>query len=227
MLLNEVDAKRILREAGISVTDTRLATSRGEAIVLSEELGFPVVLKIVSPDVVHKSDCGGVKLNLGDAEQVGKAYDDITKAVGERYPGAEILGMSVQPMAPGGVEVIVGISQDEQFGPVIMFGLGGIFVEVLKDVSFRVVPISPRDAAEMIREIKGYALLTGFRGQPLVDVSSLEEMLLAVSRFVAENPQVEELDLNPVFAYPDGAVAVDARIVIADGDSPGDRKEER
>lgn len=227
MLLNEVDAKRILREAGISVTDTRLATSRGEAIVLSEELGFPVVLKIVSPDVVHKSDCGGVKLNLGDAEQVGKAYDDIIKAVGERYPGAEILGMSVQPMAPGGVEVIVGISQDEQFGPVIMFGLGGIFVEVLKDVSFRVVPISPRDAAEMIREIKGYALLTGFRGQPLVDVSSLEEMLLAVSRFVAENPQVEELDLNPVFAYPDGAVAVDARIVIADGDSPGDRKEER
>jgi acyl-CoA synthetase (NDP forming) len=216
MLLNEVEAKSMLNKAGVKVTETRLAASKEEATALSRELGFPVVLKIVSPDVVHKSDSGGVKLNLKTAEEVAGAYDDILNAVERAYPTAKILGVSVQSMARPGVETIIGVSKDKQFGPVIMFGLGGVWVEVLKDVSFRLAPITEYDASEMIREIKGYKLLTGFRGQPAVKISELEKMLLAVSDFVSANPPVNELDLNPVFASAEGAVAVDARIVIAD-----------
>jgi acyl-CoA synthetase (NDP forming) len=213
-VLTEVEAKQLLKQAGISVVDTRLATSKSKAISISRELGFPVVLKIASPDVVHKSDVGGVKLNLKTVTQVGKAYSDIMNAVRAQYPEAKIQGVSVQKMARSGVEVIIGMSKDAQFGPVIMFGLGGILVEILKDVSFRIVPLARRDAREMIREIKGYAVLEGYRGQEPVDVSYLEEMILKISSFVEQHPEIEELDLNPVFAYSDGAVAVDARVII-------------
>jgi acyl-CoA synthetase (NDP forming) len=216
MLLNEVEAKNMLKKAGVEVTETLLAASKTEAVKISRELGFPVVLKIVSPDVVHKSDSGGVKLNLKNAEEAGDAYDEILSSVKKAYPAAKILGVSVQAMARPGVETIIGVSKDKQFGPVVMFGLGGVWVEVLKDVSFRLAPITDFDASEMIREIKGYKLLTGFRGQPAVKIPALEKMLLAVSEFVSTNPQVEELDLNPVFASADGAIAVDARIVVAD-----------
>jgi len=213
-VLTEIEAKELLKQAGISVVDTRLATSKEEALSISQQLGLPVVLKIASPDVVHKSDAGGVKLDLGTVKQVGEAYDDILKAIKKQYPEAKIQGVSVQKMARPGVEVIIGMSKDAQFGPVIMFGLGGILVEVLKDVSFRIVPLERRDAREMIREIKGYPLLEGYRGQEVVDVSHLEELLLKVSDFVEQNPEVKELDLNPIFAYSDGAVAVDARVVL-------------
>ena len=217
VVLTEVESKEFLKQAGISVIDTRLATSSEEAISISRKLGFPVVLKIASPDVVHKSDAGGVRLGLKTARQVGKAYDDILKTVRQKYPEARLQGVAVQKMARPGVEVIIGMSQDAQFGPVLMFGLGGILVEVLKDVSFRIVPIVRRDAAEMVREIKGYPLLEGYRGQEAVDVSYLEEMLIRVSDFVEQNPEVKELDLNPVFAYSDGAVAVDARVILEEG----------
>lgn len=213
-LLTEVEAKELLKDAGISAVDTRLATSKEEAVSISKELGFPVVLKIASADVVHKSDAGGVKLDLETPEQVGDAYDDILGAIKKEYPQAKIQGVSVQKMARPGVEVIMGMSKDAQFGPVLMFGLGGILVEILKDVSFRIVPLVRRDAAEMIREIKGYPLLEGYRGQEPVDVSNLEELLLKVSDFVEKNPDIKELDLNPIFAYKDGAVAVDARVVL-------------
>jgi acyl-CoA synthetase (NDP forming) len=213
-MLTEIEAKEFLGRVGISVNDTRLAKSREEAISVSRQIGFPVVLKIVSPDVVHKSDAGGVRLGLKTSKQVGKAYDDILETVRRRHPEVAILGVSVQRMARPGVEVIIGMSKDTQFGPVLMFGLGGILVEILKDVSFRVVPLTRRDAREMIREIKGYPLLEGYRGREPVDVSNLEELLLKVSTFVEQNPGVRELDLNPVFAYSDGAVAVDARIVM-------------
>jgi acyl-CoA synthetase (NDP forming) len=216
-LLTEVEAKGVLKQAGISVVETKLATSRDEAVSTSQELGFPVVLKIASSDVVHKSDAGGVKLGLETAEQVGKAYDDIMAAIKKAYPQAKIQGVSVQKMARPGVEVIVGMSKDAQFGPVLMFGLGGVLVEILKDVSFRIVPLIKRDAAEMIRDIKGYPLLEGYRGQEPVDVANLEDMILKVSDFVEKYPEIKELDLNPVFAYKDGAVAVDARVVLEDG----------
>ena len=213
-VLTEVESKELLQRAGISVIDTKLATSREEAISISRQFGFPVALKIASPDIVHKSDAGGVKLGLRTAREVGKAYEGILQAVRQNYPRARIHGVSVQKMARPGVEVIIGMSQDAQFGPVLMFGLGGILVEVLKDVSFRLVPLVRRDAAEMVREIKGYPLLEGYRGQGGVDVSYLEELLLKVSDFAEQNPEVKELDLNPIFAYSDGAVAVDARVIL-------------
>ncbi len=215
-VLTEIEAKELLKQAEISVVDTKLATSREEALSISQQLGFPVVLKVASPDVVHKSDAGAVKLDLRTARQVGKAYDDILKAVKKQYPEAKIHGVSVQKMARPGVEVIIGMSKDPQFGPVIMFGLGGILVEILKDVSFRIVPLARRDAREMIQEIKGYPLLEGYRGQEPVDVANLEEIILKVSSFVEQHPEVEELDLNPIFAYSDGAVAVDARVILGE-----------
>jgi acyl-CoA synthetase (NDP forming) len=213
-LLTEVESKELLRKAGIPVVQAKLARSKKEAIAISREMGFPVVLKISSADVVHKSDSGGVKLGLTNPSQVGKAYSDIISSVKQAYPEARIDGVSVQTMAPPGVEVIVGMSKDAQFGPVLMFGLGGILVEVLKDVSFRIVPVTERDAREMIKEIKGYPVLQGYRGQKPVSIPALEQLIVNVSRFVEENPLIKELDLNPIFAYPDKAVAVDARIIL-------------
>ena len=213
-LLTEVEAKDLLKQAGISVVDTRLAGSREEAVAISKELGLPVALKIASSDVVHKSDSGGVKLGLETEEQVGKAHDEIMEAIGKAFPDATIQGVSVQKMARPGVEIIVGMSKDAQFGPVLMFGLGGVLVEILKDVSFRIVPLVKRDAGEMIREIKGYPLLEGYRGQEPVDVANLENLILKVSDFVEKTPDIKELDLNPIFGYKDGAVAVDARVVL-------------
>ena len=215
-LLNEVEAKDILAEAGIPVVTARLARTRGEAITAAREAGFPVVLKVVSNDITHKSDVGGVKLNLTDADAVAAAFDAILSAAKAAVPTASIDGVSVQKMAAPGVEVIIGMNTDPQFGPVLMFGLGGVLVEVLEDVVFRIIPIAPRDARQMVREIKGFKLLQGYRGQPPSDVAALESLLLKVSSFIDAHPEVAELDLNPVFAYPDGAVAVDARIVLAD-----------
>jgi acetyl-CoA synthetase (ADP-forming) beta subunit (EC 6.2.1.13)/branched-chain acyl-CoA synthetase (ADP-forming) beta subunit (EC 6.2.1.-) len=213
-LLTEVESKELLKKAGIPVVETKLARSKKEAISLSKGMGFPVVLKISSPDVIHKSDSGGVKLGLANATQAGKAYSEIVLSIKQRYPQAAIQGVSVQKMAPTGVEVIVGMSKDPQFGPVLMFGLGGVLVEVLKDVSFRIVPVTKRDAAEMIREIKGYPILEGYRGQEPASIPALEELIVKVSQFVEQNPQIGELDLNPIFAYRDKVVAVDARIIL-------------
>jgi len=213
-LLTEVESKELLQKAGIPVVEAKLARSKKAAISISNEMGFPVVLKISSPDVIHKSDSGGVKLGLANATQVGKAYTEIISSIKQAYAKAQIEGVSVQPMAPPGVEVIVGMSKDPQFGPVLMFGLGGILVEVLKDVSFRIVPVTTRDAREMIREIKGYPVLEGYRGQQPASIPALEKLIVKVSQFVEKNPHIKELDLNPIFAYPDKAVAVDARIIL-------------
>jgi acyl-CoA synthetase (NDP forming) len=196
------------------VVETRLATGRKQAAEIAAEIGFPVVLKIASPDIVHKSDAGGVKVGLKNKTEVEKAYGDIMKAAREKFPGAKIDGAAVEGMARPGIEIIIGTFKDAQFGPVIMFGLGGIFVEVLKDVSFRIVPIERRDAAEMIKEIKAYSLLKGFRGTEPADINVLEDILMKVSDFVDKTPEIKEIDLNPVIAYKDGAVAVDARIVL-------------
>jgi len=150
--------------------------------------------------------------------QVGKAYSEIIKNIKKQYPKANIHGVSVQKMARPGVEVIIGVSTDAQFGPVVMFGLGGVLVEILKDVAFRIVPLEKKDAREMIKEIKGYPVLEGYRGQEAVNINKLEDMILKISKFVEKNPQIKELDLNPVFAYNDGAVAVDARIILGESD---------
>ena len=213
-VLTEVESKQLVAEAGIPVVETKLAKTKAEAISTSKKMGFPVVLKIVSPDIIHKSDIGGVKLGLANATQVGKAYTEIMAAAKKANKKADIQGISVQKMARPGVEVIMGMSKDAQFGPVLMFGLGGVFVEVLKDVAFRIVPLNRRDASQMIREIKGYPLLEGYRGQEPANITALEDLLLKLSDFVDKNPKIKEMDLNPIFAYKDGALAVDARVIL-------------
>lgn len=212
--LTELESKQILKEAGIDTTEIRLACTKEESVSHSKELGFPVVLKIASPDILHKTDVGGVKLSLNNEEDVGNAYDEIISAAKEHEPAAKIQGISVQHMARPATEVIIGMSKDPQFGSVLMFGLGGILVEVLKDVSFRIVPLTRRDAREMIGDLKGYPILEGYRGQEPANITVLEEMLLKVSGFVEGQPEIKELDINPIFAYRDGALAIDARVIL-------------
>jgi acyl-CoA synthetase (NDP forming) len=214
VLLTEIEAKQVISDTGIKVVATRLAKTLKEAVAISREIGFPLVLKIASPDIIHKTDAGGVKVGLKSIAEVKKAYADIMASARQKYPQAKIEGVSVQTMAKPGIEIIIGMYKDDQFGPVIMFGLGGIFVEVLKDVSFRLIPIVKRDAEEMIKEIKGYALLNGYRGQEPASLPALVDILLKVSTLVERTPEIKEIDLNPVFAYKDSAVAVDARIVL-------------
>ncbi|MXZ88592.1 MAG: acetyl-CoA synthetase [Dehalococcoidia bacterium] len=215
-LLSEVEAKAALGDSGVPVTATTLAQTREEAAAQAEAMGYPVALKVVSPNVAHKSDVGGVVLGLESHNEVAEGYDEIIRSVQAAQPSAVIEGVSVQEMASPGVEVIVGMTTDPQFGPVMMFGLGGIMVEVLGDVAFRLAPLGEGDARDMIDEIQGRQVLDGVRGQPPVDIAAIEAMLDRVSEFAAAHPEVAELDLNPVIASPEGAIAVDARIVLAE-----------
>jgi acetate---CoA ligase (ADP-forming) subunit beta len=213
-LLSEIESKQILKEAGINTTEIRLAASENEVLSLSREIGFPVVLKISSPDISHKSDAGGVKVGLKNEAEVAQAYREIMTSIKTKLPSARIEGITVQNMARPGTEIIMGMTRDPQFGPVLMFGLGGVWVEVLKDVAFRIVPLTRWDASSMIKEIRGYSLLQGYRNLEPVDISLLEDLLMKLSEFLEKTPEIKEMDLNPVLAYKDGAIAVDARIVI-------------
>ena len=214
-LLTELESKEILGQAGITVNDTRLVTSRSEAISVAGQLGFPVVMKITSTDITHKSDAGGIRLDLKSPEQVEAAYDEIIASCKLKFPEAAILGVSVQKFVQPGVEFIIGMFTDAQFGPVLLFGLGGVWTEILDDTSIRVTPVTRKDVREMIEEIKAYRLLTGYRGQEPVDIGKIENMLLAVASFVENNPDVKEIDINPVIASGDTITAVDARIVLS------------
>ena len=214
-ILTEIEAKQILNEVGIPCTDTRLAADKAQAVTLSEAIGYPVVLKISSVDITHKSDAGGVKINLKDRSEVENAFDEIMASCRAAYPEADIEGVAVQGMAEVGIEIIMGMIKDPSFGPVVMFGLGGVLVEVLKDVAFRIVPIEKIDAEEMIREIQGKKLLEGYRGQDPADIPCLQDMLVKLSEFVDRTPGIEEIDMNPVFAYKAGAAVVDARIILS------------
>jgi acetyl-CoA synthetase (ADP-forming) len=212
--LLEMEAKSVCMGYGIPVTWFRLAKSEAEAVKFAEEIGYPVVLKIVSPDIIHKSDVGGVMLNLKDAKDVRKAYKQIMENVKKHKKDAEIVGVLVQEMAPPSTEVIVGAIKDPQFGHALMFGLGGVFVEVLKDVTFRIAPINEEEAHEMIGEVKAYPLLKGYRGMPQADIEAIVQILLNTSRLVSEHPEIKELDLNPIMVYEKGAKTVDARIIL-------------
>ena len=213
--MTEVAAKELLSAQGIPVVPTRLARSSHEAVRLARSLGLPVALKIVSPDILHKSDIGGVRLHLTSLAQVSKAYGEILAGARSSAPDALIEGISVQPMATAAIEVVMGLTRDRTFGPVVMFGLGGVFIEVLNDVAFRVVPLRPKDARAMIREIRGFPGLQGVRGAPPVDLAALEDILLKLSTLAEQRPEIHEIDLNPVVAYPTGALAVDARVLLS------------
>lgn len=213
--LTEYQAKRVLAAYGVPVTREGLAGSREEAVALARRIGYPVVLKVQSPQIAHKTEAGGVRLGLVDDDQVRAAYGEIVENARKHAPGAAIHGVLVQEMIDGGVEVIIGMTRDPVFGPVLMFGLGGIFVEALRDVSFRVAPLSRRDAEEMIKEIKGHRVLEGMRGLPPVDFEALTDVILKVSRLVTDHA-IQELDVNPLVVSPRGAVVVDALLVKAE-----------
>ena len=215
-VLTEIESKQLLASLGIPTTAMRLATSEQEAVAISREIGYPCVLKVSSADITHKSDAGGVKVGLANEGDVSQAYRAIMASCGEKFPRAVIEGVTVQNMARPGLEVIIGMATDPQFGPVLMFGLGGVWVEVLKDVSFKLVPLTKSDAAKAVREIRAARLLDGFRGSAPVDKAALEDILLRISEFVVNTPAVKEMDLNPIFAYPDGAIAVDARVILGE-----------
>jgi acyl-CoA synthetase (NDP forming) len=212
--LLEPEAKAICMEYDIPVTAFRVAKTEKEALKFANDIGYPVVLKIVSPDILHKSDVGGVIINLKNPEEVKDAHRKILSNVKKHKADAEIIGILVQEMAPKSTEVIVGATKDPQFGPALMFGLGGVFVEILEDVTFRIAPITEQDAREMITEVKAYPLLKGYRGQPPADIDTIVSILLKTSKLVMDHQEIKELDLNPVMVYEKGAKTVDARIIL-------------
>ncbi|MHC1579286.1 MAG: acetate--CoA ligase family protein [Candidatus Alkanophagales archaeon] len=212
-VLNEHESKLVLAEYGIPVTRERVVRTREEALRAAGEIGYPVVLKICSHEVTHKQDFGGVHVGIESDKQLLAAYE----AVFERARAQNIEPLFlVQEMVEGGVETLVGSKKDEIFGPTILFGLGGIFTEVLEDFSLRICPIERRDAEEMIREIKGYKILRGYRNMPPADVEALTDALLKVSKLVTEHPEIKELDINPLFVRERGrgVVAADSLIVL-------------
>ncbi len=211
------DALAVFQAYGIPVLESRVVQSGEEAAAAAEELGLPVVLKIESPDVVHKTDVGGVVLDLRTPEKVRKACDAMLERVRTELPDARVAGVLVQRFVAGGRETIIGGTTDPTYGPLLMFGLGGIYVEVLQDVVFRVHPISDLDAREMVRSIRGYKIFEGFRGEPPVDQDTMVEVIQRVAQLMAENPEIEELDINPFLVQEKGGVALDARVRIRCG----------
>ncbi|NLE44728.1 MAG: acetate--CoA ligase [Chloroflexi bacterium] len=215
--IGDAEAWGVLKAYGFTVPESRLATSVDEAVSIAEEIGYPVVLKIASPDILHKTDVGGVRINLRSATDVRDAFDLIVYRAEKYMPDARIWGCQVQQMVPGGREILLGMSRDPQFGPLVAFGLGGIYVEVLKDVAFRIAPFSRQEADEMIREIRSYRLLEGVRGEPPADHEAMVDALMRISRLVTDFPEIVELDINPlmVFENGNGTMAIDMRLVLA------------
>ena len=212
--LDEAQVLSLLQTAGIDTPEVAVASSAQDAADAAQRIGFPVVVKLLSPDILHKSDIGGVRLSLRSASEVQRAYQEIVAAGREASPEADIRGCLIAPMVHGGVETILGVQRDPVFGPVVMFGLGGIFVEALEDVTFRVAPFDVAEAHAMIREINAYPILTGLRGQAPSDIDALAEALAALSRFANANAEaLQSLDVNPFVVLPKGAVALDGVLV--------------
>ena len=213
----EPEAKAICMEYNIPITKFNVAKSEADAAIFAGEIGFPVVLKIVSPDIIHKSDAGGVLVNLKTAEEVKAGYRKILENAKKYKADAAIVGVLVQEMAPQSTEVIIGAVKDPQFGQTLMFGLGGIFVEVFEEVALRVAPITPKDAKEMIGQLRGAPILMGTRGHKRSDIEAVAEALLRLSRLLSDFPEIQEIDINPlrVFHEKDGCCALDARVHLA------------
>ena len=216
VVLLSSEAADVMGAYGIKSTFNRLANSANEAAKYADEMGYPVVLKIVSPEILHKTDIGGVALNLLSAEEARSAYESIMTSVTKFMPQANIYGVSVAHMVPQGRELIIGMSRDVQFGPLVMFGLGGIYVNFLKDVSFRLAPLSDYEAQSMMEETRAYTLLKGIRGEAPSDVEALKNTILRVGQLVWDFPQIVEMDINPVFVYPEGegCIALDVKITL-------------
>jgi acetyl coenzyme A synthetase (ADP forming)-like protein len=216
--IGDFEARTILEAYGLKIPRSEIADTPEEAIDIAASIGYPVVLKIASPDILHKTDVGGVKVGLENADDVRDAFELMVYRAQRYVPEARILGCLVQQMVPaGGVEVLVGMNRDPQFGPLVTFGLGGIYVETLKDVTFRVAPFSPREAEEMLDEIRAHAILDGVRGKPAMDKQAIVNTLLRIGQLVQDFPEIAELDINPLMVYPrdQGAIAIDMRLILA------------
>ncbi len=209
-VLTEFESKELLEEIGIQVPAQKLTASKEETVKAAEEIGLPVVMKLMAEDIVHKSDTGAVKLNIKTTEEVEIAYDELMN-----IPTQKAKRISVQKMADEPItELIIGMTTDPQFGPALMFGIGGILVELLEDVSFRIAPVTEYDCREMIKEIKGFPILDGYRGKPKADINAIVDVLMKISDLVIKYEEINELDLNPVFIYEKGLICVDARIIL-------------
>ncbi len=211
-VLTEFESKQVLADIGMPVTVQELATTKDECVAAANKIGYPVVMKLMAEDIVHKSDAGAVVLNVKDKAAVEATF---TKLMAIQSKSKK--QVSVQEMAPKPItEIIIGLTTDPQFGPALMFGIGGILVEIMKDVSFRIAPITDFDADEMVHEIKGFPLLNGYRGSPKADLTAIKALLMKVSQFAIDYPDVDQMDLNPVFVYEKGVKIVDARIILRD-----------
>lgn len=214
--LTDLESKQILTAYDIPIPKQGLAKTNSKAVKIAEKLGYPVALKVVSPDILHKTDAGGVKLHLDSPEKVEEAYMEILRKVKEYRSKANVWGVLVEKMVEKAREVIVGMKRDLTFGPIVLFGLGGIFTEVLKDTSLRSVPLSREDAVEMVREIRGYSILEAYRGQPPADIDSVVDLIIKIAHLSQDFQMISEMDLNPVFLREKnrGLIVVDARIIL-------------
>jgi acetyltransferase len=215
--IGDAEARAILEAYRIPIPASKLCKTADESVAFAAEIGYPVVMKIASPDILHKTDIGGVRLNVGSANDVRDSFDLATFRALRYMPDAEIWGCLVQQQVRGGKEVILGMNCDPQFGPLVMFGLGGIYVEVLKDVAFRIAPFSRDEANEMIQEIRSFALLQGVRGQAPSDIKAAADTLLKVSQLVTDFPEIVEMDINPLMVFEEGrgVMGIDMRLVLA------------
>jgi acyl-CoA synthetase (NDP forming) len=209
-VLTEFESKELLKEIGIPIPKQELTSTKEETVKAAKNIGFPVVLKLMAEDIVHKSDTGAVKLNIKDETEVKKAFEELMKIKSQTDKKISVQQMASEPIT----ELIIGMTTDAQFGPALMFGIGGILVELLEDVSFRIAPITEFDAKEMIREIKGFPILDGYRGKPKADLNAIVDTLMKVSDLVTKHEDIHEMDLNPVFIYNKGLICVDARIIL-------------
>ena len=216
--IGDFEARGILQAYGLRIPESEIAKDPGEAVEIARKIGYPVVLKIASPDILHKTDIGGVKVGLENQEQVRDAFELMVYRAQRYVPEARIWGCLVQEMVPPeGLEVLIGMNRDPQFGPLVTFGLGGIYVEILKDVTFRVAPFSIQEAEAMLAEIRAHALLDGVRGQPPVDKAAIVDGLLRIGQLVQDFPEIVELDINPLIVFPGngGSIAIDMRLVLS------------
>lgn len=212
--LTENESYDLLSQYGISVPSYLIASSPEEALEKSKSLGFPIVMKIISTDIIHKADVGGVILNINNEQQAINSYLKMMDSVRKNKPDAHIKGVLLYRQLPKGVEVIVGMTRDAQFGPTVMFGLGGIFTEILEDISFRICPVTRIDVKEMIHEIKGIKILKGYRNQKESDIEAIVNIVITISNITVNSPLIKEIDLNPIMLYEKGAVAVDAKVLL-------------
>ena len=212
----EVEAVEVLKCYGLPVLDSGLANSENEAADIAEKIGFPVVMKVISDDIVHKFDVGGVVLNVSNKEEAKSAYSEITLSVKDKMPKAKIKGIFITKMILKGEEVILGIKRDPAFDAVVMFGFGGIFVEIFKDVTFRVAPLSDNDALKMIHDIKSAKILTGARGRSVKDINAIQDSLIRIAQLAVDCPQIKELDINPLIVLEEGkgCFVADAKIML-------------